>query len=163
MLSSTQADRPKRRFHIGLTAATAALILLVVYWLTKGGLHKLFSTEDWVHFTVPENALPLDQAEIRTSPEIITICNRSTERWSELLIQLDSAGEVSRASEPKGPPTYLVKLKYLDAGKCKGIAIEDFAEPSWKHMRAFRGLQITKVEVLANITRRAYAVQPVRD
>lgn len=163
MLSSSQADRPKRRFHIGLTAATAALILLVVYWLTKGGLHKLFSTEDWVHFTVPQNALPLEQAEIRTSPEIVTICNRSTERWSELLIQLDSVGRVSRASEPPSSPTYLAKIAELGAGQCKEIAIEDFAEPSWKHMPAFRGLQITKVEVLANITRRAYAVQSVRD
>lgn len=153
-----------KRLLVAALITAGILVAIFSLFMVTGGAQWIeghLMTEEGAHFKVPANALPLQQVELKASPEVITICNRSAERWSNLLIQVSSVGSIYEASAPPHAPSYLAELQSLDSGKCKEISIENFTESSPKRLRAYRGMQITKVEVLADVPRRAYAAQQV--
>lgn len=139
----------KHKISIIVITAVTVVIALMVFMAVGGQswIHTMISTEDWAEFKIPTDVLPLPNAEFKVSSESVTICNRSTERWSNLLAQIDGG--------------YLAEVESLSVGECKEIPIEKFARPSWKRLPAYRGLKITKVELLASVLRRAYTSQQV--
>jgi hypothetical protein len=99
--------------------------------------------EPWADFHVPSNAVPLEGLQVSLSGRTLTLCNKSKEGWSKILVQIDEG--------------YLAAQDKLRPGECKEIPIENFATASWKRMPPSSELKVTNVEVLATVVRTGYA------
>jgi hypothetical protein len=144
---------------VGIGVLVIALFLCSVTgacsWLEK----NLFSSSEGIQFKVPDGAIALQEAELKASSEKITVCNHSGMRWSNLKVQISTIGTTYEESLPPHQPVYIAQIQDLDGAKCKEIPIGDFVDPSPKRLKAYRGIRVTKIELLADIQLRAYAVQ----
>jgi hypothetical protein len=106
-------------------------------------------TQPWAVFRLPGNPVPLQGLDASLETGAITICNRSGENWSGILIQIDQG--------------YLAALKQLKAGECKQIPIQEFATESWKRMPPPRDLHVTRVAILAEEPHNGYVEKSLID
>jgi len=143
--------------------AGMGILLLVLSLFSATGAcswleNNLFSSGE-IQFKVPDDAIALQEPELKASSEEITVCNHGVKRWSNLQVQISTVGAIYEESLPPHAPAYTAQIDHLDGGKCNGIPIGDFVDPSPKRLKAYRGIRVTKIEVLADIQRRAYAVR----
>lgn len=148
----------KRQF-----AGMGVLVLVLSLFSATGACswleNNLFSSGEEIQFKVPDDAIALQEPELKASSEEITVCNHGVKRWSNLQVQISTVSAIYDESLPPHAPAYTAQIDHLDGGKCKGIRIGDFVDPSPKRLKAYRGIRVTKIEVLADIQRRAYAVR----
>jgi hypothetical protein len=145
--------------RIAEIGAPVLLLLLSVTgacsWLEKNP----FSSGEGIQFKAPDGAIALQEAELKASSAEMTVCNRSVKRWSNLQVQISTVGTIYEESLPAHPPVYTAEIQNLDGGKCEEIPMGDFVDPNPKRLKAYRGIRVTKIEVLADVQRRAYAVR----
>ena len=129
--------------RISSAVALGALALVIaVFLIGRSRIINLISTQDWVSFKVPADAVPLN-ADIEATPEGVTICNRGPEPWKDILVQINGL--------------YVAEVRLLNSGDCKQIAFSRFEMKSWKRIPGYRGLRVSHIEVLASVSRRGYS------
>jgi hypothetical protein len=144
-LKSVQRTQPLRVLS---AVVVAVLSVVLIAWFLGGksivekAVHN--RTQPWAVFQVPETAVPLTGLEATLTGNVVTICNRSNDAWSKVLVQIDE--------------DYLAELDHLQIGSCKQLNVfEDFTTESWKRMPPPRDLHVTRVAVLANVDEKRYA------
>lgn len=71
----------------------AVLSVVLIAWFLGGksivekSIHK--RTQPWVVFQVPETPVPLTGLEATQTGNLVTVCNRSNDDWSKVLVQID--------------------------------------------------------------------------
>ncbi len=125
----------------------AVLSVLVTAWFLGGksivekAVHNY--TQPWAVFQVPETAVPLTGLDATLTGNVVTICNRSNDEWSKVLVQIDEG--------------YLAGLDHLQIGSCKELKVfEDFTTESWKRMPPPRDLHVTRVAVITTVNEKHY-------
>ena len=143
-----QPGRRARLLRVLSAGVVAVLSVVLIAWFLGGksivekAVHN--RTQPWAVFQVPETAVPLTGLEATLTGNIVTICNRSNDEWSKVLVQIDE--------------DYLAGLDHLQIGSCKQLKVfEDFTTESWKRMPPPRGLHVTRVAVLATVNEKRYA------
>jgi hypothetical protein len=124
------------------------LLCALTYVARNYVLARMSGWHEWADFTVPPNA-PALRANIKLQGQMVIVCNSGDTPWGHTLIQISDG--------------YLADLKRLEAGKCKNFGLQDFKTNSWKKMPPPKDLYIGKVEILSDVTQRAYAQWRVSD
>jgi len=129
----------------------SALLLASWFVFGRSALEEFVRnrSKPWAVFQVPENPEPLTGLEAKLAANVVTVCNRSDNEWSNVLVQIDQG--------------YLAGFDHLQAGECKQIAIRDFTTESWKRMPPPSGLWVTRVAVLATVARKGYGQKSLLD
>ncbi len=145
-----------KRIAIGLFVGLAACLVL---WLLVGRerIDRFISehlTKPWAVFEVPSRPLPLE-AEVLVGKNGLTLCNRGSARWSDVLVRISDRVSMGDA-EPLGPFTYLSRVKTVEPSGCVEVPWGSFFSPGWKKIPAPRKVNISQVEILASVSGKAY-------
>jgi len=129
-----------------LVAVLLAIAALTVIWYSVGRRwterYVESMTGDWVSFQIPANSPTLNAVSVSHEGSAIAICNKGTDRVSDLLVRLNDV--------------YVAKFGALQPHDCKTIPITEFRTFTWKKIPAAAGMQLKKLEVLGTISQRAY-------
>jgi hypothetical protein len=120
----------------------ALALVIVVLLIGRSKVVGLISTEDWVSFKVPADVTPLE-ADFRETADGVTVCNLGAEPWNEILIQINGL--------------YVAELDSLKNGDCKQMAFSRFEMKSWKRLRGYPGMRVSRIEMLASASQRGYS------
>lgn len=126
-----------------LVAVLLTIAVLTIIWYSVG--HRWAEryvegiTGDWVSFQIPANSPTLDAVVISHDGSAITVCNKGTDRVSDLLVRINDV--------------YVAKYGSLQSHDCKTIPITDFRTFTWKKIPATAGMQLKKLEALGTISR----------
>jgi hypothetical protein len=150
-------SRPWRIVVASILGLTACAIL----WLFSGKIGAenfltVLLSGDWAKFDVPARPVRLD-AEIFVEKGKVTVCNRSSAMWTNMLVRLTDSVPVGNR-EPLDS-VYLAKVRAPNPSACVDIALGDFSSPGWKKIPAPPQMNIIRVEVLASVAGRRYAEQ----
>ena len=143
-LESGQRGRLLRVLSVVVIAVVS--VVLIAWFLggntiVEKAIHN--RTQPWAVFQVPETAVQLTGLEASLTGNVVSICNRSNDELSNVLVQIDK--------------DYLAELDNLQIGSCKQLNVfEDFTTESWKRMPPPRDLHVTRVAVLATANGKRY-------
>jgi len=138
-----------RILRIALVTAIITFLAIAVFIYAGGRsylLRKASGWHEWADFTVPSDALPL-RADIKVNLPKVIICNTGNGPWRHSLVRITEG--------------YLAEVDELAEGKCRNLDLKDFRTNSWKRMLPPRDIVITEVEILTDITEKAYVKRSV--
>jgi len=147
---ATTRQNPIVRLLLVIVALVCSFFLVWVFGgkrLAASFIHE--NTQPWAVFRIPQTPVPLPGLEASLEADVVTICDKGTENWSDVLVQIDQG--------------YLAALNQLKPGECKQIPVHDFATESWKRMPPPKDLQVTRVAVLATNPANGYSQKPLTD